>query len=158
MNVPLKFLSENCWHITLNMNDTFGYATAYGTEVSCEDIPKLLEVYEKFNNDGILAFASIIEEMDVLPPLKTNEFSEALKYLEGYGFWSKMNCYKNYHSSLCECKFERELCGYPIQYKYTGKKSPKGYSIVTAIIETGVQAEGASMHEARENLLRLYKK
>jgi hypothetical protein len=98
-----QFLEEYCWEIPINMNDTFGYALAATSYVSLQDLPKLLEVEEKFGADGVNAFASCVEGMEVIKPHKTEQFLKAKEYLKGYLFWSRTHCDGTNHSIICKC-------------------------------------------------------
>jgi len=79
-----KYLYDNAFAIELNANDTFGYACADSVRVSIEDLPKLLEMDEKFGNDGTLAFMALVEGCDVLKELQSDKYHEAVAYLKGY--------------------------------------------------------------------------
>lgn len=83
-NPVVDFLYDHAFRFTLNANDTFGYACADSVEVAIEDLPKLLEVYQKFGNSGVDAFMSLVEEEDVLPELKNDKFKEAKEFLKDY--------------------------------------------------------------------------
>jgi hypothetical protein len=84
-NKVVSLLYGNAFTFTLNANDTFGYACADAVEVAIEDIPKLLEVYEKFGNDGINAFMSRVRDgEDVLPELQNDQYRAAVEFLSTY--------------------------------------------------------------------------
>lgn len=153
-----EFISIYCdYGIVINCNDTFAYATAWGIVVEPEDIPKLREVENLYGWEGVVAFCGIIEEVEPIQPYLNETYYKALEYLKDYAFWSKSNCYRDYHCITCEgrCNKEREKLGGPIQYRGTVKKSKEGYSIVEAYVEGGKSAEGISMSQARENLFKL---
>jgi len=153
-----KFMHEYCFDVTLNMNDTFFYACAQATAIRPEDLPKLMETEAKFGPSGVVAFASIVEELDPIKEALREDFYKALDFLKGYEFWSKMNCYREYHCITCDCKEEREILGAPIQARYTKRKSENGYSIVECFTENGKCAEGTSINAAKEALMAKYKK
>jgi hypothetical protein len=80
----VKFLSDHAFRISLNANDTFGYACAEAVEVAVEDLPKLLEVEKLFGADGVTAFMSVVEKAPVLKELQTEGYLKALEHLKDY--------------------------------------------------------------------------
>lgn len=77
-------LLHNAFSIQLNANDTFGYACADSVDVSVFDLPKLLEVEEKFGPDGVNAFMALVREQEVLKELQSDKYWEAAEYLYDY--------------------------------------------------------------------------
>jgi hypothetical protein len=70
----VKLLCDHSFAIILNANDTFYYASADATTVDSEDIWKLLQVYAKYGDDGVLAFQAKIRDEEVLGQLITNKY------------------------------------------------------------------------------------
>ena len=70
--------------ISLNANDTFGYACAESVDIMIEDLPMLLEVQEKFGYDGVNAFMALVTEQEVLKELQSEKYFEAAEYLHDY--------------------------------------------------------------------------
>lgn len=99
-----QFIRDYAFGVELNMNDVFGYATSAGVSITDLDLPKLLETEDKYGNSGVIAFASIVEDCDVIKPHKTKEFKEALEFLKDYKFWSISWCKDNYHCRICKCQ------------------------------------------------------
>jgi len=79
-----EFLYKNAFTFTLNANDTFGWACADAVDVAITDLPKLLEMDEKFGNDGICAFMALIREEDVMPEAQGDNYKAAVAYLKDY--------------------------------------------------------------------------
>lgn len=69
--------------IELNMNDTFGYACAWGVECHEFDLLAVSELYEKFGQDGVVAWASIQEGVESFIGGKDRypKFQEARDYI-----------------------------------------------------------------------------
>jgi hypothetical protein len=84
VSVVAKYLYDNAFTFQLNANDTFGYACADSVSVAIEDLPKLLEVEEKFGGDGTLAFMALVEGCEVLKELQSARYHEAVAYLKTY--------------------------------------------------------------------------
>ena len=85
-----EFLKKYCFWISINMNDTFGWACADYEQVDIEDIPKILEIEERFGSDGVNAFCAGIRGEDVMdhPELRTQQYYEAKKFLADYKFFT----------------------------------------------------------------------
>lgn len=80
----VKLLENWSFQVTLNANDTFYYASADATSVDSTDLGKLLEVYEKFGDDGVLAFQAKLRKEQVLRQLQTDKYHEALAFLSDW--------------------------------------------------------------------------
>lgn len=113
-NILYKMLNASAFHVTLNMNDTFDWATADAEDIAVEDIPKLVEVYQKFGHAGIDAFAALQRGYDVMdhPAVRTQLYYAAKEYLKDYEFNGeeyRMRKYEEAHPELLEKrKKERE--------------------------------------------------
>jgi hypothetical protein len=83
-----KMLEKYCFEVSVNCNDTFYYACADAERVDIQDLPKMLEVEEKFGGDGINAFCSLIRGEDVLKELQSDKYFAAKEYLKDYEFQS----------------------------------------------------------------------
>lgn len=87
-----KFISNHCYgHITLNMNDTFAYACAWGVDVDVYDVAGLIELDEMFGHEGVTAWASIVEKVDK-PIRVTENFLKAKEHILANRlryFWSE---------------------------------------------------------------------
>ena len=66
----------------LLMNDTFYYASADGEDVSLEELPVVLEIYNKYNENGLTAWVAHKRNEPPLDPLITKTYLEAKEYLE----------------------------------------------------------------------------
>lgn len=86
-----KFISEHCHGIILNANDTFGYACSEECVVDTPDIPKLMEMYEKYGISGIDAMMAKIMDCDVISPRRSKEYKLARKELKEYSLFENMN-------------------------------------------------------------------
>ena len=50
-------------YVSINLNDTFAYACAWGLDVKTEDLLPLSEVFNLYGNTGVIAWSSIKEEV-----------------------------------------------------------------------------------------------
>ena len=81
----LASLLDNCaFSVTLNANDTFGYACADSVSVDWADVWMLKEVYDLYGYDGVNAFMSVIRKHDVLPELMTPKYWQAKDHLKNF--------------------------------------------------------------------------
>ena len=84
-----KFLRESCHYVVVNCNDMWAWACADSTDVETgEDLDALLAAEEKFGDEGVLAFLSLIESKDkpIHPQdalFSDSEYSQ--RYREGKG-------------------------------------------------------------------------
>lgn len=106
-NILYKLIYNCAFHLTLNMNDTFGWATADSEDVSDIDIPKLVEVYQKFGSSGVDAFAAMQRGYDVMdhPAVRTPLYYAAKEYLKDYEFHGDeymMRKYEEAHPEVLE--------------------------------------------------------
>lgn len=83
-NKVVDFLYNNANTFTLNANDTFAYACSDSVDIVIEDLPKLLEVFDKYGNDGINAFMALVREQEVLKELQDDKYLAAVEYLKDY--------------------------------------------------------------------------
>lgn len=102
-----KLIHHAAFHITLNMNDTFGWATADSEDVSNYDLEKLVDVYQKFGRAGIDAFAAMQRGYDVMehPAVRTQLYYAAKEYLKDYEFHGDeymMRKYEEAHPEILE--------------------------------------------------------
>lgn len=73
-----KFLEERCNSVTLNMNDTFGYASADSVEISYWDLQKLKKLYAEYGQDAFIAYAALKKrKLNPIPPLITPAYKKA---------------------------------------------------------------------------------
>lgn len=79
-----KFLSENAFSVTLNANDTFGWACADSVDVDLYDVPKLQEIEEKYGHCGVIAFMAKVRGYDPIEPRRTEKYWAAKKELKSY--------------------------------------------------------------------------
>ena len=79
-----KFIENNVFYLTMNANDTFGFATADAVEMNVDDIWMALQVYEKYGQDGVTAFMSKIEGAEPLKELRTNKYKLAMKHMKDF--------------------------------------------------------------------------
>lgn len=76
-----KFIDKYCYgHVQLNMNDTFGYACAWGVDADEFDLLSLIELEEKFGRDGVVAWAAIKEGVEK-PIHENGKFNEAKTHI-----------------------------------------------------------------------------
>ena len=80
----VELIDEWTFGVELNANDTFAYVCADSTFVDSTDLWKLVEVYEKFGNPGVLAFQAHIRKEEPLKELITDKYKEARKYLKNF--------------------------------------------------------------------------
>lgn len=83
-NSTVNFLYEHAFSITLNANDTFGWACADSVSIAIEDLPKLFEVEKLYGSDGVTAFMSLVADCNVIDPLNTEKYKQAKEYLKDY--------------------------------------------------------------------------
>jgi hypothetical protein len=83
-----NLLSEQVFWLYLNANDTFHYATADAERFVMEEsnLDKLIEVYERWGRDGVVALMASIRGDDPLPQLRTPAYQEAWEYLSGWEY------------------------------------------------------------------------
>ncbi len=100
-NILYKMLNASAFHVTLNMNDTFGWATADAEDIAVEDIPKLVDVYQKFGHAGVDAFAALQRGYDVMdhPAVRTQVYYAAKAYLKDYEFHGEEYMMKKYREA-----------------------------------------------------------
>ncbi len=79
-----KALIEHSFWIHLNANDTFYYASADATQVELHDLPKLIEMYDMFGDDGVLAFQAHLRNEQPLKQLITNGYKKAKAYIKDW--------------------------------------------------------------------------
>jgi len=53
--------------ITLNMNDTFAYASAWGTDCDEYDILPVSKLFEKYGIDGVVAWSALKDKVEGNP-------------------------------------------------------------------------------------------
>ena len=77
------FLSKQ-FYVTLNMNDTFGWACADTEDMPVWDIKKFLPVFMKYKHDATNAYAAVKRGCDVMdhPKLRTPEYYLAKAEIE----------------------------------------------------------------------------
>lgn len=87
-NKLFRMLDKVAFSVSLNMNDTFGWACAESEEVAIIDLPKLLDVWEKFGSSGVDAFAAVQRDEDVMDhkAVRTPLYYAAKEYLKNYEF------------------------------------------------------------------------
>lgn len=78
----LMDLLSDCHYLTLNMNDTFGYACADSEEMDADDVGEILDIYKKYGSASLIAYASLKSGDLPIKPLRTKEFFKAKKELE----------------------------------------------------------------------------
>lgn len=78
MKIPDKMI-DYVLSISVTMNDVFAPA-ADGYDIDIEDIPLAIELFEKFGYDGLVALASLRE--NIKPMQITDKYKEATEYLE----------------------------------------------------------------------------
>lgn len=106
-NILYKLIYNCAFHLTLNMNDTFGWATADAEDVCDIDIPKLVEVYQKFGSSGVDAFAAMQRGYDVMDhaAVRTPLYYAAKEYLKDFEFHGDdymMRKYEEKHPEILE--------------------------------------------------------
>lgn len=69
----------------LNVNDTFYYASADAEDVLISDIPKIYELWKKYDHHGITAWVALKRNMDPLDELKTEKYDAAIKEILNEG-------------------------------------------------------------------------
>lgn len=80
-----KIITRHSFSITLNANDFFMWATAYGVDVDVCDLWKLIEVYEKFGVEGFEAFLSKYEGVEPMEEYcKSPTYMDAEEYLKDF--------------------------------------------------------------------------
>ena len=80
----VKLLCDHSFAIELNANDTFYYSSADATTVDSQDVWKLLQVYEKYGDDGVNAFMAKLRDEEVLGQLINDKYKEAKKFLKDW--------------------------------------------------------------------------
>lgn len=65
----------------LVMNDIFGYASADGEEIPLEEFPTVVKVWNKYEIDGLIAWASLRRKEEPILPLRTENYKAAIKFL-----------------------------------------------------------------------------
>jgi hypothetical protein len=65
----------------LNMNDTFAYSCADAEPVEMNEIDAVASAFEKFGDEGIIAWASVKRKEMPIKPRQTDKFKEAYKEL-----------------------------------------------------------------------------
>ena len=91
MKTLLDFLGDYTFGIILNANDTFGWACADITNIDIEDLPALLDVYQRFGGDGVIAFQAHYRDEVPIGPLKTDAYKLAMEYLKDFIPLSQLN-------------------------------------------------------------------
>lgn len=79
-----EMLQETCFTVRVNCNDTFGYACADSEDIDVEDLPIMLELYQKFGWEGVIALCSKIRKCDPLSEVRNDKFKEAQEYIKDY--------------------------------------------------------------------------
>lgn len=77
--------------IELNMNDTFGYACAWGVEVDQFDLVAVSELFAEFGPGGVVAWCAVKEGVEK-PIRHYPNFNQAKRKIEGnllYYYWDK---------------------------------------------------------------------
>jgi hypothetical protein len=77
-----NFLMSSSVFTSLNANDTFGYATAYSVDFDAEDLPSLLDLYDRFGHAGVTAWMAQEEKLAPLKELQTAEYKAARDFLD----------------------------------------------------------------------------
>lgn len=68
--------------VSLNFNDTFAFACSYGVDCDEFDLVAVAQLYNKYGFDGVLAWASLKEQVSPLNPSRYPKYLEARKHIE----------------------------------------------------------------------------
>jgi hypothetical protein len=72
---------DDGWHPAVNLNDTFCYACADAAPVRLDELDLLIEIYRRFGDDGVTAWAAQKRKADPIPPHRTEAYHAASRYL-----------------------------------------------------------------------------
>lgn len=79
----LKMISECCYKsVSLNMNDTFGWACAESEDCESFDWLVVTNLFEKYGNAGVYAWVAVKTEQEPLEKLRTENYKLARKEIE----------------------------------------------------------------------------
>lgn len=78
-----KLLVESCFKMTVNLNDTFYYASADAETIEDDDSEELIPYIKKYGHDAIVAYVAIKRDHDpIIPQHITKDFKAAKKELK----------------------------------------------------------------------------
>lgn len=145
-----KDIVGSCFKLQANMNDTFYWGTADCGDVDADDIPKIISIYQQCGSDTLVAYEAIVRGHDPESSLITRwkdkgaNFYRAKALLQPLADAGKIMFDRWYN--LREKEIERSLFnGQEITWK-DGK----------ATLPDGTWAEGGSISDRRDQLLRKY--
>lgn len=82
MKVDFKFLDDYAFFIELNANDVFGWACADSVTIDIQELPGVIDLYNKFDSSGVIAFMAKKRDCDPQSGFITKAYKEARKYIE----------------------------------------------------------------------------
>lgn len=154
----LKFITNSCFKLEFNMNDTFHYACSDIANISGDDFEDLIPYIRKYNYDAIIAYEAVKRGYD--PDIKQNitkEFKQCKKeILEQLNDQSNKYVFFDLRQEFNEKKEDLEIFGEEVLYSSCQKKSGEVKSIAY-LDKKNLFTIDINSYQARKKLITMFK-
>lgn len=162
-------LIKCCFRLETNLNDTFYWGTSDYGDVDADDVPKIINIYNQYGFNTLIAYESIIRGHDPVEEMRKYlkpGYWEAKKLLEhlaasGEILWERWNDLEQDNKDIEEFGSKITWTNFESK-KYSrlliGKKpgTDGNYIIQKATLTNGISAIGRSVFQARERLTKKF--
>lgn len=161
----LKMILEDTFELTLNMNDTFYYATGDCETLEGDDLLSILPVVQKYGTDALVAYVALKRGHDpTIPQNITKNFNLAKKELKPL-FDSGDLDFEAYYENKKMQEQKEKFNGQVVEWSTLRDRfvnilnaNPNKWRrvIQVAKLKDGTLAVGGSAHEAETRLKRKF--